>query len=53
VPLFSALLVATAFVTWRRAATPALRRLAAALVGLLVVQISWVVSPCCWGCPRW
>jgi len=39
VPLFSALLVATAFVTWRRAATPALRRLAAALVGLLVVQI--------------
>ena len=39
VPLFSALLVATAFVTWRRAAAPALRRLAAALVGLLVVQI--------------
>jgi heme A synthase len=39
VPLFSALLVATAVVTWRRAATPALKRLAAALVGLLVVQI--------------
>jgi len=40
VPLFSALLVATAVVTWRRAAAPALRRLAAALVGLLVVQIA-------------
>jgi heme A synthase len=39
VPLFSALLVATAFVTWRRAAAPALRRLAVALVGLLVMQI--------------
>ena len=39
VPLFSALLLATAVVTWRRAAAPALRRLAAALVGLLVVQI--------------
>ena len=39
VPLFSALLVATAVVTWRRAAAPALKRLAAALVGLLVVQI--------------
>src|SRR5687768_18402223 len=37
VPLFSALLVATAVVTWRRAATPGLKRLAAALVGLLVV----------------
>ena len=40
VPLFSALLVATAVVTWRRAAAPALKRLAAALVGLLVVQIA-------------
>ena len=39
VPLFSALLVATAVVTWRRAATPGLKRLAAALVGLLLVQI--------------
>ncbi len=39
VPLFSVLLVATAFLTWRRAATPALRRLAVALVGLLVAQI--------------
>jgi heme A synthase len=39
VPLFSVLLVATAFVTWRRAAAPALRRLAVALVGLLVAQI--------------
>ena len=39
VPLFSVLLVATAVVTWRRAAAPALRRLAVALVGLLVGQI--------------
>lgn len=39
VPLFSVLLVATAFLTWRRAAAPALRRLAVALVGLLVAQI--------------
>jgi heme A synthase len=39
VPLFSVLLVATAFLTWRRATTPALRRLAVALVGLLVAQI--------------
>jgi heme A synthase len=39
VPLFSVLLVATAFLTWRRATAPALRRLAVALVGLLVAQI--------------
>src|SRR4030095_3309575 len=39
VPLFSVLLVATAVVTWRRAVAPALRRLAVALVGLLVGQI--------------
>ena len=39
VPLFSVLLVATAFLTWRRAPAPALRRLAVALVGLLIAQI--------------
>ena len=39
VPLFSVLLVATAFLTWRRATAPALRRLAVALVGLLIAQI--------------